>query len=298
MLTVAAPAPLALRARVAAYIELTKPGIVRMVLITAGTGFFLAAGLGLDVARLLHTLLGIALVASGSCGLNEYLERDADARMHRTATRPIPSGRISPFAALVFSFAISVAGLVYIAAFVDFLTSSLVALSLVSYVLVYTPLKRLTWLATPVGAVPGALPILAGWTAGGGAIDAAGVALFGILFLWQMPHFYSLAWIYREDYERGGFKLLTLNDRGGARTARHVLAFALALVVVSTLPTVFDVTGTVYLIAALALGGAFLTLGIALALQRDDRRAMRMFLGSVAYLPLLLMMMIVDRLIG
>ena len=298
MLEASVPAPLAVRGRLAAFVELTKPGIVRMVLITAGAGFVLAAGTAMDVVLLLHTLIGMGLVASGSCGLNQYMERDADARMNRTASRPIPSGRVSPLGAAVFSSVISLAGLVYLSLYVGPGTTWLTLLSLATYTLIYTPLKRVSWLATPVGAIPGALPILAGWTAGGGSLNAAGLALFGILFMWQMPHFYALEWIYRADYARGGFRLLTLNDTTGARTARHVIVFALALVAVSVTPSLLHLTGALYLGAALVLGALFLALGVALALQRNDKRAMRLFLASVAYLPLLLLIMIVDRLIG
>ena len=298
MLEATVSAPVALRERAAAFVELTKPGIVRMVLITAGAGFVLAAGTAMDFLLLLHTLIGMGLVASGSCGLNQYMERDADARMKRTASRPIPSGRVSPLGAAVFSSVLSLAGLVYLSLFVGPGTTWLTLLSLATYTLIYTPLKRVSWLATWVGAVPGALPILAGWTAGGGSLNAAGLALFGILFMWQMPHFYALEWIYRADYARGGFKLLTLNDATGSRTAVGVVGFALALVAVSVTPSLLHVTGALYLGAAVVLGALFLALGIALALQRNDKRAMRLFLASVAYLPLLLLIMIVDRLIG
>lgn len=292
------PMPVRLGTRIGGFIELTKPGIVRMVLITAAAGFFLAADSALDVLRLLHTLFGMGLVASGSCGLNEYVERAADARMRRTADRPIPSGRIAPRDALLFSGALSLLGLVHLVAFVNLITAGLVALTLASYVLLYTPLKRYTWLATPVGAVPGALPILAGWTAGGGRIDAIGAALFGILFLWQMPHFYALAWIYRADYARGGFRLITTMDTTGSRTGRQIVGFGAALLAVSILPTVLGLSGRIYLVAAVLLGSAFLGLGVAMAMRRDDRRAMRLFLGSVVYLPALLLMMVIDRLIA
>jgi heme o synthase len=289
--------PIRLATRLGGFIELTKPGIVRMVLITAGAGFFLAAGTGLEVLVLLHTLFGMGLAASGACGLNEYAEREADARMNRTADRPIPSGRVAPRDALLFSVALSVFGLVHLVAFVNALTAALVALTILSYVLVYTPMKRHTWTATLVGAVPGALPILAGWTAGGGAVDPAGISLFGILFFWQMPHFYALAWIYRADYARGGFRMLTTLDAGGARTGRQIVCFGLALLVASVLPALLGISGRLYLAAALVLGTAFLALGVAMAVRRDDRRAMRLFLGSVAYLPLLLVTMVIDRLI-
>lgn len=290
-------APLRLATRIGGYIELTKPGIVRMVLVTAAAGSFMATGLDMSLLLLLHTLFGMGLVASGSCGLNEYVEHEADARMRRTAGRPIPSGRISPRDALLFSAALSVLGLVHLVAFVNALTAALVALTLVSYVFVYTPLKRVTWLSTLVGAVPGALPILAGWTAAGGGLTAPGLALFGILFLWQMPHFYALAWMYRDDYARGGFHMITAIDATGARTGRQIVGFGAALLAVSVLPTVLGLTGPLYLGAAIVLGAGFLGLGVAMATERSDRRATRLFLGSVAYLPLLLIVMVVDRLI-
>jgi heme o synthase len=289
-----------LRARVSAFVELTKPGIVRMVLVTAGTGFFMASASGhpLDVLLLAHALFGIGLAAAGACGLNEYAEWEADGLMHRTADRPVPSERMQPRTALFYSGLLVMLGLLHLQLFVGSVTAALVALTVVSYVLIYTPLKRRTWLATLVGAVPGALPILAGWTAGGGGMTVPGFALFGILFLWQMPHFYALAWVYRADYARGGFRMLTTLDADGSRTARQIVLFGAALIPVSLLPTWLGLTGGLYLVAALLLGLAFLLLGVAMAIQRDDRHAMRLFLGSVAYLPLLLMMMVIDRLIA
>jgi protoheme IX farnesyltransferase len=292
---VAAPS---LAQRIGVYVELTKPGIVRMVLITAAAGFFMGAGVTLDVLLLLHTLLGMGLVASGACALNEYVERVADARMQRTAQRPIPSGRMAPRVALRFAVALSALGLLHLVVFVGAPTALIVALTLASYIFVYTPLKRRTWVATLVGAVPGALPILAGSVAATGRVTAAGLALFGILFLWQMPHFYSLAWLYRDDYARGGFRMLTVDDPTGARTGRQIVLFGCALFLVSLLPALLGPSGAVYLAAAIVLGGVFVVLGIAMAVRRDDRRAARLFLGSVAYLPLLLLMMVVDRLIG
>lgn len=289
-----------LRARIGAFIELTKPGIVRMVLVTAGAGFFMASGLGhpLDVVLLLHTLFGIGLAASGACGLNEYAEWEHDALMHRTADRPVPSLRMKPRTALLFSGLLVMLGLLHLQLFVGAVTTALVALTVVTYVLIYTPLKRQTWLATLVGAVPGALPILAGWTAGGGGMTAPGFALFGTLFLWQMPHFFALAWIYRADYARAGFRMLTTMDPDGSRTARQIVLYGAALIPVSTLPAVYGLSGTPYLVSALVLGTAFLGLGIAMAMRRDDRHAMRLFLGSVVYLPLLLIVMVIDRIAG
>jgi protoheme IX farnesyltransferase len=284
--------------RVRVYVELTKPGIVRMVLITAAAGFFMSSGVPIDVLLLLHTLVGIGLVASGACALNQYVEREADARMNRTALRPIPSGRMEARVALRFSIALCGLGLLHLLAFVGLPTAAIVAATVVSYVWLYTPLKRRTWMATLVGAVPGALPILAGAVAGSGRVTALGLALFGILFLWQMPHFYALAWLYRHDYARGGFRLLTVDDPAGVRTAQQIVLFGLALFFVSLQPVLLGASGILYLVSAIALGGGFVALGLAMALRRDDRRAVRLFLGSVAYLPLLLLMMVVDRLIG
>jgi heme o synthase len=296
----AEPVRTGIRATVAAYIELTKPGIVRMVMITGGTGFFMASGLGhpLNVWLLLHTLIGIGLAASGACGLNEYAEWEADGRMRRTAGRPVPSGRMKPRAALYFSSALVFLGLGHLQYHVGGLPTALVALTVVTYVFIYTPMKRFTWTATLVGAIPGALPILAGWTAGGGGISAPGLALFSILLIWQMPHFYALAWIYRADYARGGFRMLTTMDPTGARTGRQIVFFGVLLVPVSVLPTVLGLTGMLYLIPAVLLGLGFLLLGGIMAAEPDDRRAMRLFLGSVAYLPLLLLVMVIDRLVG
>jgi heme o synthase len=289
-----------LGARIGAFVELTKPGIVRMVLVTAGTGFYLASTLGhsLDIVLAVHMLIGVGLAAAGACGLNEYVEWEADARMRRTLGRPVPSGRMQPRTALRFSGLLVFLGLLQLQLFVGQVPTALVALTVVSYVFIYTPLKRRSWTATLVGAVPGALPILTGWTAGGGGMTTAGFALFAILFLWQMPHFYALAWIYRDDYARGGFRMLTTEDPGGARTVRQVVLFSVLLLAASVLPTSLRLTGGVYLAAALVLGAGFLWLGVQLARHRDDRRAMQLFLGSIAYLPLLLLMMVVDRLIG
>ena len=205
-----------LATRVRAFTELTKPGITRMVVLTAAAGFYLASAGPLDVALFLHTLVGTALVASAAGALNQWVERDADGRMRRTARRPLPSGRVSITEALIFAGAIASIGLAQLLSFVNATTALIVALSLVSYVFVYTPLKRRTWLATVVGAVPGALPILAGWAGAGTPLDARAWALFGILFLWQMPHFYALAWVYRDDYVRGGFRMLTAFDPSAA----------------------------------------------------------------------------------
>lgn len=287
--------PVRERSRLGAFVEITKPGITRLVLVTTAAGFYLASRGSFDLIAFLNTLIGVALAASGAGALNQYVERDADALMRRTSQRPLPSGRLAEGEALWFALGLSGVGLAWLLLLVDPLTTALVAGSLISYIAVYTPLKKRTWLSTVVGAVPGALPILAGWTAGGGGLNARGLALFAILFVWQMPHFFALAWIYREDYMRGGFRMLTAGDPAGARTARQIVMYTAVLVPVSLLPTLFGVAGRFYLIGAMALGAMFFTLGVALVAQRTNRRAWRLFFGSVFYLPVLLILMVLDK---
>lgn len=291
----AEPQRVGVRARARAFFELTKPGITRMVVITAAAGFYLASAGQIDIVLLLHTLLGTAFAASGSSALNQYFERDADARMARTLGRPLPSGRLTPAGAMRFATGLAALGIAWLLVFVNLVAGLLVAASVLSYVFVYTPLKRRTWLATVIGAVPGALPILVGWSAASAPLDARAWTLFGILFLWQMPHFFALAWIYREDYRRGGFRMLTARDQTGTRTAAHIVVWVGALLAVSLLPSLLGLTGAMYLAGAAALGTAFLALGIALAAERSERRAWRLFFGSIAYLPALLLLMVIDK---
>ena len=279
--------------KTAAYFELTKPGITRMVLITTAAGFYLAGGD--SIVLLLHTLLATGLAASGTNALNQWAERDADAHMRRTARRPLPAGRLTAREAFVFAWAISLIGLAYLVVFVNLLTAVIVAVTLSSYVFVYTPLKRRTWVSTLIGAVPGALPIVAGWTATGRPVTVAAMALFGIMFLWQLPHFFSLAWIYREDYRRAGFQMLTVVDDSGARAARQALLYAAVLIPISLLPTVFGLTGDIYLIGALILGVAFLLPTIMLVRGPKEVFAWRTFAASVVYLPLLIILMVIDK---
>jgi heme o synthase len=280
--------------RLGAYWELTKPGITRLVLITTAAGFYLAST-AFDWVLFLHTLVGTGLAAGGTNALNQWAERDADARMRRTARRPLPSGRLRSGEALAFSAGIAIAGLVYLAAFVNLPTTGVVALSLTSYVFVYTPLKRITWMSTVIGAVPGALPVLAGWMATGRPINGVAVALFLILFVWQMPHFFALAWIYREDYARGGFRMLTVVDPTGLRAARQAAAYTLVLLALSLLPLFGSVASPIYFVGAALLGIVFLTLSLLQLRARTDRSAWRLFFGSVVYLPLLLFLLMVDK---
>ena len=282
--------------KVPAYYELTKPGITRLVLVTTAAGFYLAGGASRNLLLLINTLLAIALVASGTNALNQWWERSNDAQMVRTAHRPLPSGRLSSREAAVFAWMISVIGLLYLAAFVNVLTAFIVWFTLSSYVFIYTPLKRKTWVSTLIGAVPGALPILAGWTATGQPINAAAWALFAIMFVWQMPHFFALAWIYRDDYRNAGFKMLTVIDETGKRAAWQALLFAAALIPISVLPTLFGLTGSIYLAGALLFSTIFVVVTAGMLRHGPSEKiALRVFLGSIVYLPLLLFLMVIDK---
>lgn len=282
--------------RASAFYELTKPGITRLVLVTTAAGFYLAGGSSSSLLTFVNALIATAMVASGTNALNQWFERDADAHMRRTSKRPLPSGRVSSREAMLFAWGISLVGLVYLALFVNMLTAFVVAFTLSSYVFVYTPLKRKTWISTLIGAVPGALPIIAGWTATGQPLNAAAWALFGIMFLWQMPHFFALAWIYREDYRNAGFQMLTVVDSSGTRAAWQALLYTAALIPISLLPTAFGLTGTVYLVGAVILGVAFLLPTILMLLRGPSEKfAWRTFAASIVYLPLLLLLMVIDK---
>src|SRR3989442_346394 len=282
-------------AHLVAFLELTKPRITQLVLLTAATGFYLGSRGGVDVGLLVRTLVGVALVAAGTNAFNQVRERDVDAHMRRTERRPLPSGRLTPRAAALFAAVISVAGVLYLALTVNLLTAALAGLTLRSYVLLYTPLKRKTTLNTLIGAVPGALPIVGGWTAAGGAIGPAVAALFGILFLWQLPPFLALAWVFREDYRRGGLAMLSVADADGRRTGRMVLLYAMALLPVSLLPTLLGVTGAWYFFGALVLGLAYVVAGTGLLVAATPARAWRLFFVSILYLPALLTLMVLDK---
>ena len=281
--------------RAAAFWELTKPGIARLVLVTAAAGYYLGSRDGFDLPRFFRTLLGTALVAAGAGALNHVRERDVDARMDRTRDRPLPSGRLTLRAAAIFATTTACAGVGYLAWQVNVLTAVLAALTVASYIFLYTPLKRRTSLNTLVGAVPGALPILGGWTAAGAPIDAIAMSLFWILFLWQLPHFLALAWLYREDYRRGGFAMLSVNDESGYATGRMALLYATTLLPVSLLPTLLGLTGTVYFWGALALGLLYAGVSASLMRSATPRLARRLFVASITYLPLLLTLMVLNK---
>lgn len=276
-------------------IELTKPRIASLVMVTTLAGSYMASTGRMDLAVALHALVGTGLVAGGANALNEIIERRYDALMLRTAHRPLPAERLSVAEALGFALLISLGGVAYLAATTNLLAASLAAISLVLYVGVYTPLKRVTPFNTAVGAVPGALPPLIGWAAATGELTHAAWVLFAIIYLWQLPHFFAIAWIYREDYARGGFKMLPVVDPSGDSTVRQILTQGLALLVVSLLPTLLDMTGRTYFFCALALGIVFWALGWAVARRRTISSARRLVLASIIYLPLLLTAMMLDR---
>jgi protoheme IX farnesyltransferase len=276
------------------YFELTKPRIVTMVLVTTALGFFVG-GHGIDNPLVLvMTLLGTALSAGGSGVLNHYLERDVDALMRRTRDRPLPTGQVTPAAALLLGFVLILAGQVVLMLTVNLMTAWLALLTAFLYVFIYTPLKRTTWLNTSLGSIPGALPPVGGWVAATGHLDPGAWVLFAILFAWQHPHFYAIAWIFREDYRRGGFKMLPVLEEDGGRTCRHILVFCVLLIVASILPTLMGTSGTLYLVGALVLGGGMLASGVSLTLTRSTLDARRLLRASVIYLPLLLILTVID----
>jgi protoheme IX farnesyltransferase len=297
---VAAGRPLAGSVLLGDLAELMKPGITLMVVLTAALGFLLAESevhRGLSLVLLVQALLGTGLVSAGGSVLNHVLERDTDALMRRTAARPLPTGRIDPDAALLLGVVLGIAGLVELALGVNLLTALLGAIALGGYVFVYTPLKRVSSLATVIGAVPGAIPPMMGWSAVTGHLGLAAWVLFAILFLWQMPHFLAIAWLCREDYERAGFPMLTVGDTGGRRTARQVVLYGAALVPISLMPAVLGLLGGVYFALALALGLVYLAAGVAFARRRTMPGARWLMIASILYLPAVLLAMLLDRMV-
>lgn len=279
----------------AVYADLFKARLTFLVLVTTFVGFYIGSGAPVDYWLMVHTVLGTALVACGASALNQWWEREHDARMRRTQDRPLPSGRLQPASVLAVGWGCALAGLGYLALAVNPLTSALGAASLFIYVFVYTPLKRVTWLNTVVGAIPGGLPPLMGWTAARGHLSADGWALFGILAIWQLPHFMAIAWMYRDEYARAGFKMLPVVDPEGHRTGSQAVTHTLALVPVSLCPALLRLTGPVYLVGALVLGVAFIWAAIQFSRQLTLARARQLFYVSILYLPLLLGLMVLDK---
>jgi protoheme IX farnesyltransferase len=287
--------------RIADYVALTKPRITLFVVLTAFVGF--AAGTsgrlsGMDFFLLAHTLVGTALVASGTSAFNQLSETHLDGRMRRTAARPLPAGRISPAGAFLFATALSAAGIGELALFVNALTALLAAATLVSYVCLYTPMKTLSPLSTVIGAVPGALPPLGGFTAAHGAVAEKGLVLFALLFLWQLPHFFAIGWRHRADYGAAGVRILPTIDPTGRRTSRHAFGWCLALVPASLLPSALGMAGSVYGFGALALSLLFLAASFRFARQTTDERALGLFLASIGWLPAVLLLLVLNRVAG
>jgi protoheme IX farnesyltransferase len=275
--------------------DLVKARLTLLVLLTTLVGFYMGYPGPLDLFLLLHTMLGTALVAAGASALNQLLEREHDAKMERTEDRPLPSGRLQPRTVLLFGGISAGLGLLYLALAVNPLTGLLGAVTLGSYLFIYTPLKRVTSLNTVVGAIPGALPPLMGWTAARGEITAGGWALFAILFFWQLPHFLAIAWIYREEYARAGFVMLPTVDPSGERTGRQAVSHTLGLLPFSLCPFAFHLAGPTYLAGALLLGAAYLWFAIQFSRQLTVEGARRLFFMSISYLPLLLGLMVLDK---
>jgi protoheme IX farnesyltransferase len=294
--TVINVAPAAEKGMVAVLAELVKARLTSLVLLTTLVGFHAGCTGEMSHALLFHTLLGTGLLAAGAAALNQYLEREHDARMARTEHRPLPTGRLSATAAVLFGGAASCVGLLWLAAAVNLLTSLLGALTLVSYLFLYTPLKRVTTLNTAIGAVPGALPPLMGWTAARDEISLGGWSLFAILFFWQLPHFLAIGWLHRDDYARAGYIMLPAVDREGGRTGSQAVSHTLGLLTVSLTPSLIGLTGVVYFSAALLLGCVFLWFAIRFSRRLTPRAARQLFLASILYLPLLLAVLALDRL--
>ena len=286
------------------YIELTKPRITWLILMSTGIGYFfglpgagtwLAFLKAIPLLSLLHTIVGTGLIASGTAALNQWYEREADRHMRRTSARPLPSGRLSAPRALAFGAALSVAGFVELWLGVNLLSAAIGAFTLASYLFLYTPMKQRTWWSTTVGAIPGAMPPMIGYAAAAGALTRESWVLFAILFLWQFPHFYAIAWMYREDYARAGIRMLPVVEPDGRSTSRQIVLYGMALIPVSLVPGMLGMTGRIYFVGALLLGLWFLYSGVRVALERTVARARGVLLTSVLYLPLIYGLMLLDR---
>lgn len=282
------------RTTLAAFYELTKPGIALFVMITAGVSYFVGTAGRPDIAVLLHVLLGTVLATAGALALNQYIEREVDARMVRTRSRPLPTGRLRPGEALGFGGVLVFAGCAYLAVTTGWLPAGLTLFSAFAYNFIYTPLKPRSYLATFAGAVPGAMPALIGWSAATGTVTLGGLVLFAIAFLWQLPHVLALAWLLREDYRRAGFLLTPPADPKGRIIARQMNLHTLALIPVSVLPTLLHLTGWIYFWGAIVLGVGLFVTSFQAGRTMESKRVRGVFLGSLLYQPLLLGLMLVD----
>jgi len=277
------------------YIALTKPRITWLILMSTGVGYFFGAKNGWHLATLIHTIIGTGLIASGTAALNQWYEREADAKMRRTQDRPLPAGRLDPGKALLFAVLISVAGFAELWIGANALAAMLGLVTLLCYLFVYTPLKQRSPHSTTIGAIPGAMPPLIGFAAAAGTLTWQAWALFAILFLWQFPHFYAIAWMYKDDYARAGIRMLPVVEPDGKSTALRILLYSIALIPISLMPKFFAMAGNLYLYGALAMGLAFLYAGMRIRTDRTRQQARRVLLASVVYLPLLFSLMMFDR---
>ncbi len=277
-----------------AYYELTKPRISMLVLITTALGFYLGGKGVHSFSALFFTLLGAGLTCGGASALNHYLERDSDAKMERTKNRPIPTGLIHPQNAMIFGILLILLGVFLLYWRVNLLTAFLSLLTAFLYVLVYTPMKKITWLNTTIGAIPGAIPPMGGWAAATGNLDFGAWILFLILFVWQHPHFYSIAWMFKDDYAKGGFKMLPVVEPSGKNTFLQIILFSIALIPISLMPTLTGLSGRIYFSGALILGCGLLYLGTTLARSKSVQDARKMLRATVFYLPILLALIVID----
>ena len=291
-----APLPrLSARDRIAAFAELTKPRITFLIVLTSAAGFALASPGAVNYSALVSAMFGIALLSSGIATLNQYIERDLDSLMRRTADRPLPSGKLHPNEALIFGWTLTIVAEVYLALMVNPLSALLGLTVIAGYLFAYTPLKTRTTLSTMVGAFPGAVPPLIGWSAARGEIGLEAWVLFAILFLWQFPHFLAIAWMYREDYGRAGILMLPVVEPEGRVTAQQIVVYTVLLLPVSLLPAVLGTSGKIYFVGAIVLGLLFLFSSIRAAISKSRQEAKRLLLASVIYLPLLFILMVVNR---
>jgi len=275
--------------------ELVKARLTLLVLLTTAVGFYLGSEPPINYIELLHAVFGTAAAAAGAAALNQWWERRADALMRRTKMRPIPAGRMPPLQALALGVGLSIFGVIYLAIVCNALSAALTAITIAIYIFAYTPLKRASTANTAVGAIPGAIPPMIGWAAARGSIGAGAWSLFAIIFLWQLPHFFAIAWMYREDYSRAGFRMISSDDRSGERSASQSVFFCILLLVMAGLPAFLGITTLVYLAAELVLGGLFVAVAMRFLRMRTAGAARSLFIASIAYLPLLLAALVLTK---
>jgi len=276
-------------------VELVKARLTLLVLLTTAVGFYLGADSPINFAALLHTVFGTAAAAAGAAALNQWWEYKLDALMNRTRSRPVPAGRIRPRDAVVLGTALSIFGVAYLAFVCNALSAALAAITIIIYIFAYTPLKRVSTFNTALGAVPGALPPMIGWAAARGTLNAGAWALFAILFFWQLPHFFAIAWMCRDDYARAGFQMISSDDRSGERSASQSVFFCILLFVVAGLPAFLGIATVFYLLAELILGGVFVAVAMRFLKTRTPSDARRLFITSIIYLPLLLGALVLSK---